>query len=430
VAPAAGVAVGNIAPAAAPVWRHWWHAVCASLREAGRTQYAVTIGLVPLTMLLFGQVSLVSPLANALAIPLVSFVVTPLALAGSILPAPLSIWVLGFAHDCVAWLAQAMAWLAALPAAVWSAPLPGWWIFAAALAGTVWLLAPRGWPLRWLGLAGWLPLLLNAPASPRAGEMWVTAFDVGQGTALLIETPSRRLLYDTGPVYSPDSDGGSRVILPYLKARGIDSLDGMIVSHSDTDHSGGALSLLDEIRIGWVSTSMAEDSRIVRAAAVHRRCQAGQAWEWDGMRFEMLHPTLASYDNPHLKPNSRSCTLKISRGAEAILLPGDIERNDEAELLDAQGERLRATVLVAPHHGSGTSSTRGFLEAVDPQLALFQVGYRNRYKHPKREVYERYGELGIRRLRSDESGAVSLRFGPALQVVEYRGEHARYWYGR
>ncbi len=249
-----------------PAWRRWWHAGAAGLRAAGRTQYAVTLGLVPLTMLLFGQVSLVSPLANALAIPLISFIVTPAALAGSVLPAPLMDWVLGFAHECVAWLAQAMAWLAALPAAVWSAPLPAWWIFAGALAGTAWLLAPRGWPLRWLGLAGWLPLMLNAPAAPQSGEMWVTAFDVGQGTALLIETPNKRLLYDTGPVYSPDSDGGSRVILPYLKARGIDRLDGVIVSHSDTDHAGGALSLLEEIRVGWVSSSMDEDSQIARGA--------------------------------------------------------------------------------------------------------------------------------------------------------------------
>ncbi len=404
--------------------------VLASLREAGRTQYAVTLGLVPLTMLLFGQVSLVSPLANALAIPLISFVVTPLALLGSILPAPLSDWVLQAAHGCVAWLAQVMAWLAAKPAAVWHAPLPPWWVFAAALVGTSWLLAPRGWPRRWLGLAGWLPLLLQAPSAPPPGELHVTAFDVGQGTALLLETPRRRLLYDTGPAYSPESDGGSRVILPYLKARGITRLDGMIVSHGDVDHAGGALSLLAGVRVDWLLTSLDEAGPVARAAAVHRRCQAGQAWEWDGMRFEMLHPSPASYDNPRLKPNARSCTLKVTHGGQSILLAGDIERHEEAVLVAEQGARLQSTVLLAPHHGSGTSSTRDFLQAVNPRLALFQVGYRNRYHHPKSEVYERYGELGIYRVRSDESGAVTLRFGDTLQVDEYRGSHARYWYGR
>ena len=424
-----GVAGSHTGTDVSPLLRRG-RSLLAGLRDAGRIQYAVTLGLVPLTMLLFGQMSLVSPLANAVAIPLVSFIVTPLALVGSVMPAPLSEWILLGAHECVVWLAQAMAWLAALPLAVWQAPVPAWWIFAGALAGTLWLLAPRGWPLRWLGIMGWLPLMLNAPAAPPAGELWVTAFDVGQGTALLIETPGRRLLYDTGPVYSPDSDGGSRVILPYLKARGIRYLDGVVVSHSDTDHAGGALSLLEEIEVGWVSSSLAHDSQIARAVAAHRRCEAGQAWDWDGMRFEMLHPTPASYDNPHLKPNSRSCTLKISHGDHAILLPGDVERVDEAELVDSQAERLRANVLLAPHHGSGTSSTTKFLEAVDPQIALFQVGYRNRYKHPKREIYERYGALGIHRLRSDESGAVTLRFGQDIKVEEYRGTHARYWYGR
>ncbi|MEO8407642.1 MAG: ComEC/Rec2 family competence protein, partial [Oxalobacteraceae bacterium] len=192
-----------------------------TLTAAARTQYVVTLGLVPLTMLLFGQVSLVSPVANAIAIPLISLLVTPLALVGSVLPAPLSGWVLTVAHALVAWLADCLQWLAGWQWAVWSAPLPSWWIFLLALLGTLWLLAPRGWPLRWLGLAGWLPLVLNSPARPQPGQMWVSAFDVGQGMALLIETPQHRLLYDTGPYYSPQSNGGNRVILPYLKARGI-----------------------------------------------------------------------------------------------------------------------------------------------------------------------------------------------------------------
>lgn len=407
--------------------RHSW---LASLGTASRTQYAVTLGLVPLTMLLFGQISLISPLANALAIPLISFIVTPLSLVGSVLPAPLSDWLLQAAHGCVAWLAWAMEWLSGFPAAVLTAPLPSWWIFGGALLGTIWLLAPRGWPWRWLGVAGWLPLLLNAPVFPKAGEMWVTAFDVGQGTALLIETPGRRLLYDTGPVYSPESDGGNRVILPYLKARGIDRLDGVIVSHSDTDHAGGALSLLAELQVDWVSSSMDLSSAVVQAAADHRRCAAGQMWRWDDVEFTMLHPTEASYDNINWKPNARSCTLKVTHGKHAILLPGDIERAQEAELLDSQADKLQATVLVAPHHGSGTSSTAAFLDAVKPELAVFQVGYRNRYRHPKQEIFDRYGNLGIHRLRSDDAGAVTLRFGQALEFSEYRTDHARYWYGK
>jgi len=402
----------------------------SGLKAATHTQYVVTIGLIPMTMLLFGQFSIVGPLANAVAIPLISFLVTPMSLVGSILPAPLSHWTLGGAHMLVEWLAWVLQWLSDLPVAVWAAPLPAWWMFGAALAGTLWLLAPAGWPARWLGIAGLVPLFLNSPSHPKDGEMWVTAFDVGQGTALLIETANRRLLYDTGPAYSAESDGGNRVILPYLRARGISRLDAMVVSHSDNDHSGGALSILDEIEVASVYTSLPSEHPIVTKSSGHVRCESGQTWTWDDAVFEMLHPAAESYESVKWKPNARSCTLKITLAGQSILLPGDIESQQEAALVESDPERLRAAVLVAPHHGSGTSSTLPFLRAVQPEIALFQVGYRNRYRHPKAEVFERYGRLGIQRIRSDESGAVSLHFGLQLEVTEYRSEHARYWYGR
>jgi competence protein ComEC len=413
--------------AEAPARRQRW---LAWLKAEGHTQYVLTLGLVPLSMVLFGQISIVSPIANAVAIPLISFIVTPLALLGSVLPAPLSGWLLAFAHVWVEWLAAFLTWLSGLPGAVWMAPIPSFWIFCSALIGAAWLLAPRGMPLRLLGLVGCLPLLLNGATHPQEGEMWVTAFDVGQGMALLIETPHRRLLYDTGPAYSPESDGGNRVILPYLQARGISKLDGVIISHNDNDHSGGALSIFEEMPVDWVASSLEFDSPIVRAAPHHRRCVAGQAWVWDEVRFEMLQPAPSSYQSTKYKPNAHSCTVKISVGAQSILLPGDIEAVQEAELVGGIPEKLRSTVLLAPHHGSGTSSTLEFLQAVKPEIAIFQVGYRNRFHHPKPEVFERYGNLGITRLRSDDAGAIDLHFGRGVSFNEYRLSQPRYWYGR
>jgi competence protein ComEC len=395
---------------------------------AGRTQWAVTLGLVPLSMLLFGQISLVSPLANAVAIPLVSFVVTPLALAGSLLPEPLCGWLLSLAHAAV----QALAWLlqkmATLPAAVWRAPAPQPWVFLLALGGTLWLLMPRGWPQRWAGAVAWLPLLLQGPEHPPAGEFRVTAFDVGQGMALLVETSGHRLLYDTGPAYAPGLDAGSRVVLPYLRMRGVRTLDGMVVSHSDTDHTGGALALLGELDIGWVASSLEPRHEIARKARRHLRCVAGQRWTWDGIDFEMLHPAGASYADGALKANARSCVLRVGNGNTSLLLAGDIEAAQEAALLGSAGPGLHADVLLAPHHGSGTSSTLAFLRAVQPSVGVFQVGYRNRYKHPKKEVYDRYGELGIERMRTDRAGAVILRFGRSVGVEAYRRTGARYWH--
>jgi competence protein ComEC len=402
----------------------------ATLLLAGRTQYAVTLGLVPLTMLLFSQVSLVSPLANAIAIPLVSLVVTPLALVGSMAPEPLCVPLLAIAHAAIEQLAALLAWMGKQPLAVWTAPAPPWWLFVLALAGTLWMLAPRGWPHRWAGAAAWLPLFTQLPTHPGPGLFSVTAFDVGQGMALLVETSGHRLLYDTGPLYTPDSNGGNRVILPYLKARGIGALDGMVVSHSDTDHVGGALALLESLEVGWVSSSLWSDHPVVRAARVHSRCVAGQRWRWDEVEFEMLQPGAASYADPALKANARGCTLRVSGHGRSMLLAADIEAAQEAQLVLGARDKLRSDVLLAPHHGSGTSSTPAFLLAVHPTLGVFQVGYRNRYKHPKREVFERYAQMGIRRVRTDESGAVTLDFGDTVQAREYRLEHARYWYGR
>lgn len=402
----------------------------AVLKAAARTQVAVTFGLVPLTMLLFGQISLIGPVANAVAIPLVSLVVTPLALVGSVLPSPLSAWTLACAHFATEALVGALEWMSAWPLAVWSAPVPSAVAFSFALAGTLWMLAPRGWPVRWLGAVAWLPLALTAPANPAEGEMWVTAFDVGQGSAVLIETRRHRLLFDAGPAYSAEADSGSRVILPYLKGRGMHALDGMVISHNDSDHSGGALSLLKDARIAWVASSLLPDSPIVRSAEEHIRCQTGQSWTWDSVRFEMLHPTPGSYASTKWKPNARSCVLKVTAGKHSVLMTGDIEALQEEHLIAGVPHELPSTVLLAPHHGSASSSSLPFLQTVRPQLAIFQVGYRNRFGHPRADVYQRYESLGIERMRTDESGAITLRFGVDLAASRHRVEEARYWHGR
>ena len=407
-----------------------WLSTCRdTLRPAITTQAAVTLGLLPLTMLLFAQVSLISPLANAFAIPLVSLVITPLSLIGVVLPTPLSAWCLGLAHQLMAWLVMVLTYFSNMDFAVWRGAQPDALSVVLAVIGTLWLLAPRGWPLRWCGLLTWLLIFINFPSSPSRG-FWMTAFDVGQGNAVLIETATHRLLYDTGPQLGTQSDSGQRVLLPYFIKRGITSLDGLVISHSDMDHAGGALSLFKEIRFGWVSSSLPAENPILQQASQHHACAQGQSWDWDGVRFEMLQPRADSYAKTSLKPNARSCTLRISWGDKAVLLTGDIEAAQEYAMLERVPDRLPAQVLLAPHHGSGTSSTTAFLEAVAPEIAIFQVGYRNRYHHPKPEVFERYRQFGIQRYRTDESGAIRVEIDNAIKVSTYRSEHARYWYGR
>ncbi|GGX86873.1 DNA internalization-related competence protein ComEC/Rec2 [Massilia dura] len=402
--------------------------LAVTLKAAVNTQYAVTLGLVPLTMLLFAQVSVISPIANAIAIPVVSLLVTPFALAGGLLPQPLATPLLVAAHELMRWLAGLLQWFSVAPLAVWNAPVPPWWLFALALFGTAWLLAPRGWPTRWLGAFTWVPLLAAQPDAPAPGTVRVLAFDVGQGMAVLVETAGHRLLYDTGPSYGGDANAGSRVIVPYLRARGIGRLDGMVVSHGDADHAGGALAVLRDIRVGWSLSSLDPGHPVARAAPAHRRCIAGQRWEWDGVRFEMLHPTAGSYADASLKTNGRSCTLRIVSPGGTVLLPGDIEARQEAELVARSGAGLRSDILLVPHHGSGTSSTEPFLDAVRPEIALLQVGYRNRYRHPKKEVMDRYGKRGVWSVRSDESGAVTIDLGDGMAIEQYRDVRRRYWH--
>lgn len=188
----------------------------------------------------------------------------------------------GTAVTLVEQLARFLGWLSALPFAVWQAEVPGLWAIAVALLATLLILAPRGWPLCWLALFGWLPLLLDNGNQPAAGEMWVTALDVGQGMAVLVETPGQKLLYDTGLGYGGKSDAGHRIIVPYLRARGIDALDALIVSHADIDHSGDALSVMAGIDVATVYSSLVATHPIAEAADDHRRCHEGQTWQWGG----------------------------------------------------------------------------------------------------------------------------------------------------
>ncbi|MBC3808790.1 DNA internalization-related competence protein ComEC/Rec2 [Undibacterium seohonense] len=398
------------------------------IRAAARAQYAITFGLVPLTLLLFSQISLVSPIANAVAIPVVSFLVTPLALLGSVLPSPLSGWCLSIAHGFVEVLVQFLEFLNRSGLTVWQTPRPSWWMFCAATLGLLYMLAPRGIPMRWLGGICCLPLLLQPAQRPSKDQMQVSVFDVGQGSAVLVETAHHRLLYDTGPGTTADSNSGTRVLLPYLQVRGIAHLDQLVVSHSDNDHSGGAISILKNVKVDQLLSSLPSDHPIVTTAEKSSRCVAGQSWEWDGVQFEILHPVPVIYTSDKWKPNALSCTLKISTKTHAMLLTGDIEAVQEDQLVNRIPEKLAADVLLAPHHGSGTSSTAAFLQAVKPSLALFQVGYLNRYHHPKEAVMQRYLDFGIKPLRTDTSGAITLQFGSAISVSEYRKDHARYWY--
>nr|WP_246257157.1 DNA internalization-related competence protein ComEC/Rec2 [Pararobbsia alpina] len=432
-----GVSGREASPPGSGVLR-WLSGLRSTCRTASRTQWAVTIALVPLTLFWFAQIPLVGPLANAIAIPWASLIVTPLTLAGVVMPAPLDAWAWYVAHQALVVLMQVIGWLSAPAWAVLPLRAPDLLTLMLATVGALWWLTPPGWPLRAMAWILWLPLFAPDDARPESGEFRLTMFDVGQGTAVLVETYAHRLLFDTGPRYSADADAGRAIVLPALAAAAIGRLDRLVVSHADADHAGGAASLAKAIRIDSLRASLADDDPLWHGspgpvgidAADARRCRAGESWEWDGIRFAMLWPDAATVGRGEAR-NSASCVLHISNGRVAALLPGDIEAAQERALVETSPVALRADLLLAPHHGSRTSSTEPFLDAVAPRDAVFQVGYRNRFGHPHPAVAARYAARGTHLHRSDRDGAIRASSRHDRFVIERCRElHRRYWMGR
>jgi competence protein ComEC len=290
------------------------------------------------------------------------------------------------------------------------------------------LLAMRlPWSLRLAGLPLMLPVLLWQASRPTEGQFELLAADIGQGNAVLVRTATHALVYDAGPRFSRDSDAGHRVLVPLLRALDV-RVDTLMLSHRDTDHVGGALAVLAMQPQAELMSSI-EDDHELRAVRPATRCVAGQRWRWDGVDFEVLHPRAADYDGAH-KSNVMSCTLRISNGVQSALLAGDIEQAQEARLAGEGASGLKSDLLLVPHHGSKTSSSVAFLDAVQPHIALVQAGYRNRFGHPAEPVLVRYEERHIRVVDSPHCGAVTWQSAQPQEVTCQRSQGLRYWHHR
>jgi len=420
----------------------WRHGFRTRLGQAARAQLAITLGMVPLTLAWFGTVPLLGPLANAVAIPVMTLIVTPLALLSLLLPASAAQVALAIAHGTVVWLAEGLRMLSQWPWAVWRPGIAPVWTIALAVIGVVACLWPAsGWVhptvTRWLtlrltGFALLWPALLTSPQRPATGDFRVTMLDIGQGNAVIVETTTRTLLFDTGPPLGSRADAGQYVVVPYLRAQGVARLDGLIVSHAHDDHYGGARSVLKAYPSTPVISSLPGSHPVRREAQSHRTCRSGQQWTWDGVTFRFLHPdtaTLRAGWAGRLGPNGLSCVLHIANGRHSALLAADAEAPQEQRLLARYPRRLlHADVLLAPHHGSLTSSTPAFVKAVGPRHVVFQAGYRNRFGHPRPAVVGRYRDVGASVWQSVRHGAVRFSFSRrGIDVLAYRDAHRRYW---
>ena len=393
------------------LWRKW-----------GQLQWAIAVGMLPLMLWLFQRTSLVAPAANLLAVPVFELAVVPVTLAGALGAGlgldGLAAWLFQAGGALLGWLWRALAFLASFEYAQWVQHRPPAWTLLCGLLGAALLLAPRGWPARTIGGVWLLPIFLVHPAVPGPGEVWFTLLDVGQGLAAVVRTETRVLVYDTGARWSARADAGRSVVIPYLRTNGITRIDTLLVSHGDNDHAGGAASVVRALPVGRVLSGAPD--------VAGEPCRAGQRWRWDGVEFALLGPP-----GPPGDSNDASCVLHVRGPYGAILLPGDIEATAEHSLVQRAGERLRADILIAPHHGSRTSSSAEFLDAVRPRHVAFPVGYRNRYRHPHALVVERYRTRGVQLHDSPSGGALEFRLrADGIDLSAYRARARRYWFAQ
>ena len=425
------MAGGRTEPHPASVSRRGVHTLLTLWRE----QLLITVALAPLSLVLFGQVSLVGLVANMVAIPLVTLVVTPLALSGTLLPVS---WdaaatvLQGFMHT--------LAWLATWPSATLAMHAVPWGLALPAVAGGVWLCLRLPGYLRALGIACVVPALLFQPWRPAEGEFELVAADVGQGSAVVVRTAHGSVVVDAGPVYGPGHDAGRRVLLPLLRAMG-DAPNHLVFSHRDSDHVGGAAALLaafpsarvwasfdhTELLGRWGAAPLSAAERQQPNPPQWTRCLAGQQWELDGVRFDVMHPTPELYGAGNTPSNNLSCVVWVRGKSASALITGDLEAAHEATLVRAHPE-VRAELLMAPHHGSATSSSPDLLSAVRPQQVLVQAGYRNRYGHPAVAVTGRYASLGLPWVATPECGAARWRSDQPASLTCQRTLQARYWH--
>ncbi len=392
-------------------------------------QWAVFIGLSVPLLLWTGQLSLFSPVANLIAIPLVSLLVVPIALLGAAMlsVAPNLAFVLLRTADALLALLQAgLGELVAISGqgAQWQGAFAGGLSIMFALACCALLLLPRGWPGRALAPILLLPVLWPLQAAMPAGRAQLWVLDVGQGLAIVVRTAQHVVLFDTGPAFSGGFDAGSGVVLPFLRQQGIGHIDHLIVSHSDNDHQGGLASVLAGVSVGRVSVSSVPEGFLSV-----EMCQAGDSWEFDGVHFVFLLPQAGE----RRSGNDGSCVLRVDTGGHSALLTGDIERAAENALVASAEAKLRSTVVIAPHHGSQSSSSPAFVQAVQPKAVVYAAAYRSQFGHPAPRVAALYAQLGVCAWNTALSGALLFELDAQgsveepLRPTQYRQLRPRYW---
>ncbi|MBT8130902.1 MAG: DNA internalization-related competence protein ComEC/Rec2 [Gammaproteobacteria bacterium] len=393
--------------------------VSNSWYETLRIQMAIIIGLGPLLLLFFGQLSLSAPLVNFLLLPLFTLLLVPGTLLGVLVwfvwP-DVGIEIFRLVAFVLDFLWPQLVWIAGIPALSYQSAAPSAVTFALAVVAVAWCLSPPGWPARRLGWLCLLPVFLQHPTAPSHGSFFLQTLDVGQGLAVVVGTRNYWLVFDTGPAWRNGGDAGARIVVPYLQRLGVRRIDRLIVSHGDNDHAGGMAAILKHFAVDSVFASHIDGQPL---------CQRGDKWFWDGVVFEILHPPV----DGHASGNNASCVLRISNGHACALLTGDIEAAAEYFLVARDAENIRCELVWAAHHGSATSSTQQFVTAAEPRVVVVSSGYGNPWGFPRPAVVRRWQRAGAILLNTASSGAINAAVDASgrLSLGTQRCRQKRFW---
>lgn len=387
-------------------------------------QFAISLGLLPLTILFFQQAPLISPLANLIAIPFVTFFILPVAILGVVvlsIHVDTAVMIFSMLDTAFAWLWRALEWMTQSPYSTMTFATPSLLGLLLASVGVGLLILPRGYAFRYLAFVLFIPLLFPLHAKPMNGEAYVTLLDVGQGLSAVIRTRQHTLVFDSGPRLGQQFDTGAAVVVPYLREQGISRIDILLISHGDNDHIGGADSILSLLPVTQVISSVPE--RLSRYAP--QRCETGMQWVWDEVDIRVVYPEAGDYASG-LSENNLSCVLQVRTQSRSFLLTGDIETPAEERLVARYAEALHSDVLLVPHHGSKTSSSAAFIANVAPHSAIFPVGWHNRYHFPHAQVLARYQQAGIEVQTTADRGAITIE-SETGDIHGFRDEHRQFW---
>ena len=396
-----------------------------------RTQIAASLVTLPVLLLVFQWFPLVSPISNALAIPLVTFLITPCILLATFfifISTPIFQFLTECAHFFIASLYDFLHFCARIPVFENATTLP---LAAVALIGVFLCCMPRGFWGKRLGFFFILPLFFYEAERPKENVAWVDFLDVGQGLAAVIRTQNHTLLFDTGPKYANNATAAERVIVPFLRKNQLTKIDGVVLSHNDLDHIGGFEGLKKSVKI----------QNVIDA----QTCPNSKKWLWDGVEFWLFSTNLQqstvnqnffsdfqknlplTVENRQFSSNEKACLLKITAKGKSVLFTADIPSEMEAQLVQFYPNAMQSDVLQVAHHGSRFSTSESFLNAVAPKAAVVSAGYLNRYKHPSEVVVKRLKEKGIELFRTDLGGQIHVVLGDDLEIAALRKKHGRLW---